>query len=45
MIKQNRALANAGYGIEAYNATDRGGNVAKSNGNVGQCIGVACTKK
>jgi hypothetical protein len=41
-VTGNVAKNNAGYGIEAYGATDGGGNVAKFNGNPAQCLGVAC---
>lgn len=39
----NRAVANAGHGIEAYNVSDGGGNTASGNGVEPQCIGVVCT--
>jgi Right handed beta helix region len=41
-VTGNLAKNNAGYGIEAHGATDGGGNVAKLNGNPGQCLGVIC---
>jgi hypothetical protein len=42
VVEDNSALGNAGYGIEAYGATDGGGNIARRNGNPAQCLGVAC---
>ena len=39
----NRAIGNAGHGIEAYGVTDGGANTAKGNGAEPQCIGVVCT--
>ena len=39
----NQAIGNAGHGIEAYGATDGGGNSAWGNGLEPQCVGVVCT--
>lgn len=43
-IAGNVAVGNAGYGIEAYDSVDGGGNVAVANnrGGQGQCLGVTC---
>jgi hypothetical protein len=39
----NRALRNAGLGIEAISGvTDGGGNIARGNGDPAQCTNVAC---
>jgi hypothetical protein len=39
----NRAVGNAGHGIEAYDVTDGGGNAAQGNGAEPQCLGVVCS--
>lgn len=41
-LTANRAIGNAGHGIEAYAVTDGGGNTAKRNGAEPQCVGVVC---
>lgn len=38
----NQAIGNAGHGIEAYGATDGGGNSAWGNGLEPQCVGIVC---
>lgn len=40
-VADNKAIKNAGYGIEAPGVTDGGGNVAAQNG-AGGCLGVVC---
>jgi hypothetical protein len=42
VVTGNRAIRNAGYGITASDSTDGGGNIARANGNPGQCLGVVC---
>lgn len=41
-VANNRALRNAGNGIEAAVVVDGGGNTAAGNGESPQCVGVAC---
>ena len=41
-LRDNVAVANQRWGINAPGATDLGGNVAHANGTEPQCVGVAC---
>lgn len=41
-ISRNVAIGNADLGIEAPDANDGGGNLASSNGDPLECVGVAC---
>lgn len=41
-LGRNTAIRNLGWGINAPNATDLGGNRAHGNGNEPQCVGVEC---
>jgi hypothetical protein len=43
ILSRNTAIRNARWGIFAPGAFDRGGNVARDNGNEPQCVGVVCT--
>jgi len=42
LLGGNRAVNNTGWGINAPQATDLGGNTASGNGNEPQCVGVVC---
>ncbi len=41
-LGDNTAVHNTGWGIYAPGAVDLGGNTARRNGNLPQCVGVAC---
>lgn len=41
-VRNNLAVRNADYGIEASDVLDGGGNKARANGNPSQCVGVSC---
>jgi hypothetical protein len=42
IVGSNTTRGNADYGIEAFNVSNGGGNIAYNNGNPAQCLGVAC---
>ena len=41
-LRDNRAINNRRWGINARNATDLVGNVARGHGYQPQCVGVTC---
>lgn len=42
VVSRNKAIHNAGVGINVSGVIDGGGNIAKQNGDPVQCIGVVC---